>query len=290
MAKPIAAARSYSFLTSVCLMIIAGCAAQEMPPSVRQDINALTKVAAADLKETKAPGDRKLIYTGKLRLAVKSLATTEQELQRLLEVADGQLAEFREERTAENRRAATWKVRIPPGKFHSFVKQVADLGKAELHEVTTADVTEEFVDIEARLKNKRQLESRILKLLDEKAGELKDVVTVEHELARVREDIERIEGRLRLLASQVDLSTVSIYAFEPEDYQPPKAPTFGNRVAAAWFGSLRALRQLGEAIVVAAAAIAPWAVLFGVLLGCGLIVVIRIWRRWKQPIVATAIH
>ena len=282
-----AAARSFSIFVVVCILAgFVGCGAHEMQrAAMQQDLAALTKTAAAELKETKTPGDRKIIYTGKLTLAVKSLETTEQELQRLLTAAEGQLAEFREDRTTGNRRAATWKVRIPPAKFQSFVKQVVDLGIPELHEVTAADVTEEFVDIEARLKNKRQLEARILKLLEEKAGELKDIVTVENELARVREEIERIEGRLRFLAGQIELSTVTIHAFEKVDYQPPTAPTFADRVAAAWFDSLLALRELGEGAAIAVVALAPWAVLFGFLLGTVWMLVLRIRRRLRGPII-----
>jgi hypothetical protein len=287
MARFTANVRSYPFVFFTgLLLLLAGCAAQEMPhPQVQQDLAMLTKTSATQLKEATAPGDRKIIYTGKLTLAVKSLEKTEQELNRLLAAAEGQLAEFREERAVGNRRAASWKVRIPPGKFHSFVEKVAELGTPELREVNGTDVTEEFIDIEARLKNKRQLEARILKLLDEKAGELKDVVAVEHELARVREEIERIEGRLRYLASQIELSTLSIYAVEKEDYQPPAAPTFADKVAAAWFNSLRGMRELAEGFAIAFVALAPWLVLFSLLLGCCWPVVIRIHRRLRGPIV-----
>lgn len=265
-------------LASFLMAFAGGCGAHTVSNhQLAAELAAVNSAAErADLKTVK--DNRKIIYSGELRLAVKSLDETEREVKQLLAAAEGQIAEFREERTAGDRRAGRWKVRVSPSKFNDFVEQVAALGVPELREVQTSDVTEEYIDIEARLKNKRQLETRILKLLEEKTGEIKDVVTVENELARIREEIERIEGRLRYLTNQVDLSTVSIFAFERVEYTPPTAPTFGERIATTFSTSLHSMQQLGESLVIAIVALAPWLVLFALLGGISWLVLLRIVR------------
>lgn len=265
-------------LGALLLIVAGGCGAEALPNrQLTAELAALNTAAGrAELKPIN--DDRKIIYTGSLNLAVKSLEETEREIRRLLATAEGQLAEFREERTTGDRRAGRWKVRVSPAKFNDFVDRVAALGVPELREVQTADVTEEYIDIEARLKNKRQLEARILKLLEEKTGEIKDVVAVENELARIREEIERIEGRLRYLTNQVDLSTVSIYAFEKFEYAPPTAPSFGERIATAFTTSLRGLQELGELVVIAVVVLVPWLLLMALLSAVAWFVGLRIYR------------
>src|SRR5258708_213491 len=74
---------------------------------------------------------------------------------------------------------------------------------------------EEFTDMTARMGSSRRLESRLIDLLATRTGKLKDVLDVERELARVREDIERYEGRLRYLRAHAALSTLTLYVHEP---------------------------------------------------------------------------
>jgi hypothetical protein len=81
--------------------------------------------------------------------------------------------------------------------------------------VNAEDVSEEFVDLTARAANGRRLEERLVDLLRTRTGKLQDVLTVERELARVREEIERIDGRMRFLKSSAQLSTLSVNLFEP---------------------------------------------------------------------------
>jgi hypothetical protein len=89
------------------------------------------------------------------------------------------------------------------------------LGKVEAVNVTAEDVGEEFVDVQARMTNARRLEARLIDLLARRTGKLGDVVDVVHELARVREEIERYEGRLRYLRSRIAVSTLTLTVHEP---------------------------------------------------------------------------
>ncbi|NIP80972.1 MAG: DUF4349 domain-containing protein, partial [Gemmatimonadetes bacterium] len=80
---------------------------------------------------------------------------------------------------------------------------------------TAEDVGEEYVDVQAQVANSRRLEQRLLELLAERTGDLDDVLAVERELARVRERIDRQEGRLRYLRDRVSMSTLTVTVHEP---------------------------------------------------------------------------
>jgi hypothetical protein len=91
--------------------------------------------------------------------------------------------------------------------------------------VNAEDVGEEYVDITARVENAHRLEARIIELLANRTGKLQDVLSVEHELARVREEIERYEGRLRYLRSRSAVSTLTIAVHE---HAPIIVPVAGD--------------------------------------------------------------
>ena len=76
--------------------------------------------------------------------------------------------------------------RIPVDRFEAFLEGVARLGVPESRQQTAQDVTEEFVDLNARIANKKRLEERILKLLQDSEGKIKDIIEVEGELEAPR--------------------------------------------------------------------------------------------------------
>jgi Flp pilus assembly protein TadB len=142
-------------------------------------------------------------------------------------------------------------------------------------------VSEEYYDIEARIRNKEKTESRIVALLEEATGNLEQVLMVEQKLDQVREEIERMQGRLRVLTDQTSLATVSITVEQIAGYQSEEEPTYGTRVNRAFRGSLHALITTAANLSIVAVALAPWlAVLAVVSLIVGLIVwIVRQIRR-----------
>jgi len=210
---------------------------------------------------------RKIIYQAEVTLVVEDVSQTESTITELVKQYDGYIADSAVDRRSGERLWGRWQVRIPVDKFDTFLEAVSKLGIAESRHQTAQDVTEEFVDLDARISNKKRLEARIVELLDSTSGQIKDVIEVERELARVRGDIEQMEGRLRYLTNRTDLTTVSITVREEHDYVPPEAPSFSNRIKAAWGGSLVSLRDYGQDAAVAGVYVFPWVVLLGVLLG-----------------------
>jgi len=118
-------------------------------------------------------------------------------------------------------RQATIEVKIPAARYEEAIGSLSTIGKVETVNSTAQDVGEEFVDVTARVNNARRLEDRLISLLSNRTGKLDEVLRVERELARVREEIERYEGRLRYLGSRVATSTLTITVHEP-------SPILGN--------------------------------------------------------------
>ena len=101
-------------------------------------------------------------------------------------------------------------LRVPSENFQKIVNGISDgVAYFDRREITQQDVTEEFVDIEARLKAKRELENRYLTLLKQ-AKNVKEMLEIERELSTIREEIEAREGRLKFLQSRVSMSTIHL--------------------------------------------------------------------------------
>jgi hypothetical protein len=100
-------------------------------------------------------------------------------------------------------------LRVPPAQILPTLNALASLGKEEYRYVASEDVTEKLIDTEARLKNAVALRDRLKALLNQ-AKDVKDVLEIEKELARVQGDIDSMDGRLKKLKEQVDYVVVDL--------------------------------------------------------------------------------
>lgn len=115
----------------------------------------------------------------------------------------------------DEQRAGTLEVRVPTAQFDGLLAALGGLGKVESVSASAQDVGDEYVDLGARAANARRLEARLIEMLATRTGKLSDVLTVEQELTRVREQIERYEARLKWLEKRSSLSTLAIALHEP---------------------------------------------------------------------------
>ncbi len=202
----------------------------------------------------------RIIYTADVRIVADDFSAASNKLIELIDKIGGYVANASLDRSSGEARSGSWTVRVPVKKYGDFLTSLDGVGFVESRTQNSEDVTMEYVDVEARIANLKRLEERFIALLNERTGKLEDVLKVEQELARVRGDIEQAEGRLRYLTNKTDYSTVTISLREQKNYVPPRAPSFGERIATTWSHSLEGLQQAGELAVLAIVAIAPWAV------------------------------
>jgi hypothetical protein len=168
--------------------------------------------------------------------------------------------------------------RVPALQFDAVLAQVRGLGTRVSNEkVTGQDVTEEYVDVEARLKAQRAVEEQFLAVLKE-AKNVHDILEVQQKLGETRTEIERAEGRRRYLEDQTSLSTVTVHLAKHIDAVEAGGPGFG-----------RSIRAAGRDVVDVAVAIVNGVIrLVGVLIPIGVLVglpaygVFRLLRRRKR--------
>jgi hypothetical protein len=155
-------------------------------------------------------GDRMLIKNGFLEIETASLEKSRNEVMQLLKNFKG--AYISEERI-ENfpfRESNTLTLRIPSKFFDTFIQAlIQSEGRVVQKNISTEDVTEEYLDVNARIKAKKELESRYLELL-KKAVKVEELLQIEREIGTLRADIESYEGRLNYLKQQISFSTITL--------------------------------------------------------------------------------
>lgn len=170
--------------------------------------------------------DRKLIKEGFLEFETKDLNKTRKNIEKAVQQYKGYTSTD-QEFTSPGKVSITINVRIPSQYFDSALAEiVGDVKKFDRKEVFIKDVTEEFMDIEARLKTKKELESRYLELLKQ-TGKINEIMEIERELSQLRSDVESIEGRYKYLSNQVVYSTLNITFYKTS----PIYVSVGNKIA-----------------------------------------------------------
>jgi hypothetical protein len=157
--------------------------------------------------------ERKIIKTGEITFETKDLNQTKQVIAKTVSDLKGYISE-ESQNNSDYRKANKLVVRIPAGQFDSLLNLLGThAGHFDSKNIHTQDVTEEFIDVSARLKTQRDLEIQYTQVLKQ-AKNVKEIMEVQGFLADVREKIESAEGRLRYLSSQVGFSTLTIHFYK----------------------------------------------------------------------------
>jgi hypothetical protein len=218
------------------------------------------------------PAERKIVFTGVLEIEVKDFAAARAELYSLMARYKAYYAKTEVAGDSGKRRSGTFVIKVPVEHFQPLVDALVGLGNPVKNATDSQDVTEEFVDTTARVKNLRVEEETLNKLLKDAAGRLDDVFRIREQIRKVRGEIERDEARVQALGKMAALSTLTVTLREIEPYLAPNVPKpseppFDERASGTFAASVGVLRDVGEALGLFGVAIAPWlpvAVVLGV--------------------------
>lgn len=158
----------------------------------------------------------KLIRTGQIAIEVPDFEKATKELGKMIESSGGYIADTHIQRTPSGARAGSISIRVPAASFESIGSKIRTLGNVMSESSNVHDVTKAYSDLETRLRVKREALNRILELLRMRAGNLKEVIEAEKEIARMTEEIERAEGERRFFDHQISMSTLMVGLNEPE--------------------------------------------------------------------------
>lgn len=157
--------------------------------------------------------ERKIIYTATLHLEVHDIREAIDEVSALTQEMGGFLAESSIHGREVGTRRGYLVIRIPQEKLDESLKALYEMGEVTYDDKSTQDVTEEYIDVQARVRNLERQEERLLDLL-ERADTVQEVLEVERELARIRYEVESLQGRLNYLTDRVDLATINLHLVE----------------------------------------------------------------------------
>ena len=176
--------------------------------------------------------ERKLIKTGDVSFETNDLSATRSHIEQVLKKYKGYIATDNEYKSSQSI-TTNLTVRIPSKSFDDFLNEISSkVSRFDNKNISVNDVTEQFLDVEVRLKVKKELEQRYSEIL-KKASSVKEIIEVERELNNVRSEIESIEGRLKYLQNQVSYSTLTIRFYKTE-ISKAYSKSYGKRLAEAF--------------------------------------------------------
>ncbi len=154
--------------------------------------------------------EKKIIRTGELDMMVEGVDQTVSDLTSMAERAQGFIQSAYVYEGSSGTKRGTVVIKVPVAKFSDIFQEVKDLAQVVVSEqVVGQDVTEEYVDLQARLKNAKAEEAQYLEIM-KKATEVEDMLNVSSYLSIVREKIERLQGQLDYLENLTDMSTITV--------------------------------------------------------------------------------
>ncbi|MHB8902448.1 MAG: DUF4349 domain-containing protein [Thermoguttaceae bacterium] len=272
---------------------VLGCAGAQMVPAPSEAPSADQPPAAESLtgpagnttvagREDDGDHPRRIIYTANVDVVVEVFEGVPGKVAQIAEKFGGYVASSNVYGQPGQPRRGTWTLRVPVQRYEALLAEARQLGELRSLTSNSQDVSEEYYDIEARIRNKQKTETRLVALLEEATANLEQILSVEQKLDQVREEIERMQGRLRVLADQTTLATVTVSVEQIAGYEPEKEATYGVRVSRAFRNSLRTLITTAADASIVVVAFSPW---LAVVAALGLIAGLIAWiaRRMRRP-------
>jgi Domain of unknown function (DUF4349) len=202
----------------IAFFIVVGCGQRELKaPQQEYGIElgnaTLDETTVRLVSNTEITTPRMLIKTGQLSLKVNDVQESRKKVAAIAKNLNAYISDERLDNSGD-RLSISMTIRVPSKLYDSLVALIEPIAeKTENKSVNTQDVTEEFIDTEARLKTKKELEARYREILRQ-ANSVTDILAVESNLNTVRGEIESMEGRLKYLSSQVSFSTLSLSFYQ----------------------------------------------------------------------------
>ncbi|QDW19459.1 DUF4349 domain-containing protein [Flavobacterium sp. KBS0721] len=269
----------YIFFLFFVLLTFSGCAKHEAPiedmaiSAVK--LSPKNESASSELKDDMAePASpqipQKIIKEASLRFETNDLQDTFNQIQTAIAANKANIQNDSEGKDYDNvYRNLT--VRVPSQNFDSFINAISKgVSYFERKDITSQNVTEQYIDLTTRLKTKRKLEERYLQIL-QKATKISEILEIEKQISAIREEIEAKEGQLKYLESRVSESTVTIEFYKTIAQKEGVKTSYGSKI---WTAIQSGFFSLSE-FLISIISLWPFIILF-----CVIAYFIR--RRFKR--------
>lgn len=183
--------------------------------------------------DVSTPIEPKLIKTGTLEFETSNLEATYQRVRQAVQSNEAFLSN-ESSSNQYDRIVQHLTIRVPSRNFDKLIKAIGEgVKRFDTKTIEATDVTEEFVDAEARLKTKKQLEQRYQELL-KRANKVSEILEIEEQIGELRAEIEAVEGRLRYLNNRVDYSTLDVQFYKTMPSLIRNDRNFGRAFLQGW--------------------------------------------------------
>ena len=219
------------YLGLIILLTIFGCAQNADTPNMEM---AGKEIVAPTTEQTSGEtANRKLIKEGRVEFETDNLNSTREIIFGAVNRYKGYVSSDQEFKSP-GRKSNTVIIRVPADNFDNLLNDATQgVEKFESKEINVKDVTEEFLDIQARLKTKKELEQRYIDLLKQ-AKNVTEILEIEKQIGELRSDIESIEGHLKYLQDRVSFSTLTMTFYESIANETEFGQRFKNGFTNGW--------------------------------------------------------
>ena len=208
-----------------------------------------------------------IVRTASLSVVVKDFDQGRAAMDALLRAHHGYAANLTVSTPQNAGRSLTATLQVPSDQIDAVLAELKKLGRVEQESQAAEEVTRQYVDLTARLKNSRETEERLIQVLRERTGKVKDVLEVEQEIARVRGEIEQMDAERKNLERQVRYASLQLKL--SEEYKAAletPQPSVGTRLGNALVEGFRDAIESGISFLVFLLGVAPWLALWAMLL------------------------
>ena len=241
------------------------------PPMAVEREEAYDEAGAAELQA--ADEERMIVRNGEISLVVKDVVESVDEIGQLAVAMDGYVVSSWISGEGQEMRGRI-SIRIPDEKFEEAMDKLGDLSvRVESESTNSQDVTEQYIDLQARLKNAEATESQYLALLD-RAKDVEDILRIYDSLSRIRREIEQIKGRMQYLERTSSMSLVMV-RLEPATTARPLVPV-GWSISEAFKSAVRGIAIFGQWLATVLIWLLILVPIWGTVLG------IILWRRHQR--------
>ena len=157
-----------------------------------------------------APSGPMIIRTARLIIIASEFEKARARIEAVVQDSQGHLDLMTVRSETGSGKTLTASLRLPAERMESGLIELRKIGKVREESQNSSDVTSQYVDLQARLVNARNTEQRLMTLQRERTGKLPDVVDVEREISRVREQIERMVAQQKDMANKAQFATIHI--------------------------------------------------------------------------------
>ena len=225
-----------------------------------------------------APASKpQLIKRADIEVILESVDAGIEQVTSIVRAQQGDILELQDQRTSGDRRHAYLRLRVPQAQLETTLAAIGELGTVERRSITAEDVSNQLVDLQARLRNLRKSEEALLKIMD-RSGSVADVLEVARELSHVREMIEQIDAQLKNLQTQVSYSSINL-SLTAEAVTAPSQRPLAEKVGTTW----QQATQSVSALTVSLLQIGLWLLVYSPYLIIVLLASVLGYRFYNRP-------